>query len=193
MNEVNIETFIRIYDGALAENLCSEIIQRFEADESKQAGRVNSTHGNVIAPNIKQTTELKLKQPEWQDIAQTLAANLAEYLELYKKDVAFLKGCAYRELLTEVFRIKRYNPHEQFNWHIDCPVEESFSRVLAVQWYFNTVDEGGATEFMYQKQSVTPRAGRLVFFPVSWMYRHRGAPPVSSPKYICTNFLRPQF
>ena len=51
----------------------------------------------------------------------------------------------------------------------------------------------GHTEFQDQKVGVQPKAGRLAFFPVAWTYRHRGAPPKSNPKYVCTTFIHPQF
>jgi hypothetical protein len=62
-----------------------------------------------------------------------------------------------------------------------------------VQWYFNDVAEGGATEFEAQNMAIPCVAGRLAFFPVAWTYRHRGAPPVSGPKYVCTTFVRPRW
>jgi hypothetical protein len=62
-----------------------------------------------------------------------------------------------------------------------------------VQWYFNTVDKGGHTEFEDQKLRIKPVEGRLAFFPVGWTYRHRGAPPKSGPKYVCTTFIHPEF
>jgi hypothetical protein len=81
----------------------------------------------------------------------------------------------------------------QFSWHIDCNSQQNHSRCLAVQWYFNDVAEGGATEFEDQQAAIACREGRLAFFPVSWTYRHRGAPPLSGPKYVCTTFIHPRF
>ena len=58
------------------------------------------------------------------------------------------------------------------------------TRVLTAQWFLNDVAEGGATEFAWQGVAVPPREGRLLLAPVGWTYLHRGAPPVSGPKYI---------
>lgn len=187
-----MENFIRVYDNALSPTFCASVIERFEADDNKMMGLVTSNEGN-IAMAEKQTTELLINRPEWTDVADSLMDNLLEHFTRYAHDVKFMAGSDHTELKREVFRLKKYEPGQQFHWHIDCNSKQSFSRVLAAQWYFNTVAKGGRTEFEVQKVKIKPVQGRLALFPVSWMYRHRGAPPLSGPKYICTNFLKPVF
>mgnify|MGYP003314544719 FL=1 len=52
--------------------------------------------------------------------------------------------------------------------------------------YLNTVEEGW-TQF-YNGNQVSPKAGRLVFFPAIWTYLHQGYPPKQT-KYIMTGWM----
>lgn len=185
--------FIKWYDNALDGGICREIIKRFDEDPDTMVGMVSGNEGAETDLKAKQTTELLLTNKAWDDIVDTLQGNLAEYLGKYAQEVKFLAGSDHRDLDGETLRLKKYEPGGQFHWHIDCNSRQNRTRCLAAQWYFNTVDEGGHTEFEDQKVSIQPVEGRLAFFPVAWTYRHRGAPPVSGPKYVCTTFVHPVF
>ena len=189
---VQMENFIRIYDDALPGTVCRKIMDKFESDNRKFAGKVTANEGLVVIDE-KKTTELLLNDKNWECTVKVLLDNLFKYFAIYREDVKFMAGSDHTDLITEIFRIKRYEIGNGFDWHIDCNSKRNNSRVLAIQWYFNTVDEGGHTEFEDQQISIQPVEGRLAFFPVSWMYRHRGCPPSSGPKYICTNFVRPTY
>ena len=185
--------FIRWYDDALAPEICQDIITRFEHDDRKMVGMVSGNQGAEVDLKGKQTSELILQSDDWADIIDTLQQNLFAYLDTYSTDVKFLAGSDHKELQGEPLRLKKYDIGGQFHWHIDCNSQRNRTRALAIQWYFNTVDEGGHTEFEDQNARIQPVEGRLAFFPVAWTYRHRGAPPSSGPKYVCTTFVHPVF
>jgi len=187
------DPFIRWYDGALDQSVCRHIIDRFEADPARSAGMVSGNRGAELDTAAKQTTELILDPEKWSDLIQVLQENLGRYLRVYTRDVKFLAGSDHTALHVEPLRVKKYDIGGQFHWHIDCNSKHNRSRCLAIQWYFNTVDKGGHTEFEDQKMKIKPVEGRLAFFPVGWTYRHRGAPPRSGPKYVCTTFAHPRF
>jgi len=188
-----VSQFIRWYDQALASEVCTDIIARFDADPRKIVGKVSGNLGAEVDLKAKQTSELVLPDEGWSDIKKALEQSLSVTLGLYQRDVKFLAGSDHRELYCEPLRIKKYEIGGQFHWHIDCNSAQNYSRCLAAQWYFNDVAEGGATEFEDQKVAISCVAGRLAFFPVAWTYRHRGAPPASGPKYVCTTFVHPRF
>ena len=54
--------------------------------------------------------------------------------------------------------------------------------------YLNDVEEGGETEFLYQGVKLKPETGKLVIFPTSYMYPHRGNPIYKGEKYIITGW-----
>lgn len=78
-------------------------------------------------------------------------------------------------------------------WHSEVypqkPHNEALHRALLFMFYLNDVTEGGETEFYYQKQNITPKAGRMVIAPAYFTHTHRGLIPVSNDKYILTSWI----
>ena len=66
---------------------------------------------------------------------------------------------------------------------------EALHRVLLWMFYLNDVEEGGTTDFFYQKRSVKPKAGRMVIAPAYFTHTHRGQMPISNDKYILTSWI----
>ena len=65
----------------------------------------------------------------------------------------------------------------------------SRDRVLAWMLYLNDVDEGGETEFLYQHVRFKPKRGDFLVWPGGFTHTHRGNPPISNDKYICTGWV----
>ena len=63
------------------------------------------------------------------------------------------------------------------------------NRLLTIIWYLNDIHEDGYTEF-YSGLKVQPEEGKIMMFPALWPYVHRGFPPKSETKYICTGWIR---
>ena len=185
-----METCIRFYDDVLSGDFCKDVIQRFEHAEGKQRG-LTYTKGNIeeYDKSHKDTIELVISDhPQWRDVEEVLTKSYMEYVQRYIYEFNPLLAIG-QETYREEFRIKKYDIGGLFNWHIDCN-GENYYRILAIQFYFNEVQEGGETEFEYQKARVKPQRGRLIIFPATWTFRHRGAPVISNSKYVCTNYLR---
>ena len=53
--------------------------------------------------------------------------------------------------------------------------------------YLNDVEEGGETEFLYQRKKLKPTKNRAVIWPGSYTHLHRGNPPMET-KYILTGW-----
>ncbi len=177
------QQFFGVYDGALEADFCRSVVARFEADPSKIPGKVgDGTATGSIRPDIKATTEIMLTpdRTDWADVLLHVKQCLQRLLPVYLKP---WKPAFPVPLRTEDFRIARYLPGEHFQYHSDN-IGGSVTRVITAQWYLNDVAEGGATEFPWYGVGVQPRAGRLMLAPVGWTYLHRGAPPISGPKYI---------
>ena len=60
--------------------------------------------------------------------------------------------------------------------------------MIAMLFYLNDVRNGGETEFISGKK-VRPSTGKLVMFPATWNFIHRGVPPKKSKKYIISSYL----
>lgn len=185
-----MEHFIRIYDDVLSAEFCADVIRRFEASPHRFEGMcISADNQREMDRAHKVTTELDISHDStWQDIDDVLKRNYIEYINRYAEEFPDISAIA-GQLSSEVFRLKKYEVGGFFDWHIDC-VGPEFHRVLAIQFYFNDVHEGGETEFEFQALKVKPVRGRLVIFPTVWTYRHRGARVVSNEKYVCTNYVQ---
>ncbi len=179
MTDNTVAALFGIYDRALSAEFCRDVIQRFENDPRKTRGKVGE---GAYRPDFKGTTEIDFAdiRQGWEDVINTVNQSLMLYLRQYMKQ--WSEAFQSVEVHHEGFRMARYNPGEQFNWHSDN-IGSSFTRVMTVMWYLNTVEEGGETDYKWMGQAIKPVEGRMMICPVGWPFFHRGAPPVSGPKY----------
>jgi hypothetical protein len=175
--------YIRVYDGALPAAVCDDIVARFEADEANQE--------QVSYKQIRRFSVLDLSRlPAWRDIHEILFEALVAAVQRYVVD------CAVRWLppnqTIEDFRIKRYRPGtgEEFKPHVDISNADLARRMLVAFWYLNDVAAGGETEFVSLDVAITPRKGRLLMFPPTFLFPHAGRAPISNTKYIVGSYTR---
>ena len=78
-------------------------------------------------------------------------------------------------------------------WHSEIyPLDqtcEHLHRSLLFLVYLNDIEEGGETEFYYQKLKVKPKKGSLVIAPAGFTHTHRGNMPVSDDKYVLAGWI----
>ena len=86
------------------------------------------------------------------------------------------------------YNVKAYEPGGYFHWHDDFVIDRKSPRMIAMLFYLNHVGQGGYTEFINGRK-VHPSIGRLVMFPATWNYIHRGVPPKKNKKYIISTYL----
>tara|TARA_Y100001938_G_C8037782_1_gene404362 strand:+ start:674 stop:1264 length:591 start_codon:yes stop_codon:yes gene_type:complete len=174
---------------ALDPKTCDDIIQRFRHDDRKAPGI--TTSGKVI-PELKKSMDLAISDlDEWEDIDRTLFKSLAENLEEYSKRILEIIGNPLwsSEIKDTGYNIKRYRQNDYYNWHVDCQTYiEGWTRTIAGIWYLNEVEEGGETEFAFGHK-VVPEIGKLILFPATWNFPHRGLSPIKGNKYIITSFV----
>ena len=175
--------------NALDQKTCDDIIQRFRHDDRKAPGI--TTSGKVV-PELKKSMDLAISDlDEWEDIDRTLFQSLAENLEEYAKRILEIIGNPLwsSEIKDTGYNIKRYRQNDYYNWHVDCQTYiEGWTRTIAGIWYLNEVEEGGETEFAFGHK-VVPETGKLILFPATWNFPHRGLSPIKGNKYIITSFV----
>ena len=188
-----LEDFILEIGDSLSKDLCDDIVFMFELEENYKyagftAGGVNQAIKNTVDFIIPKKTD------EWNRVETTLNAALQKGINTYvdhlttKFNYKYIKST----LLTEGFQIQKYSKNEgKYIFHNDFAVQKiadnTTARTLAFIFYLNDVIEGGETEFINSK--VIPKKGKLVLFPASWIFPHKGNMPLSSDKYIITNWL----
>tara|TARA_X000000368_G_C23055124_1_gene723482 strand:+ start:3486 stop:4121 length:636 start_codon:yes stop_codon:yes gene_type:complete len=85
--------------------------------------------------------------------------------------------------------LQKTEPKQGYHpFHAEDTTWDGSTRTLAWMVYFNDVEEGGETEWLYQQLKIKPKAGRVVIWPGSFTHMHRGNPPMEN-KYIATGWL----
>jgi len=87
-------------------------------------------------------------------------------------------------------KLQKTEPGQGYHvWHSEAVNKDTRERVLVVMAYLNDVQEGGETEFLYQKKRVKPVRNRIVVWPSGFTHTHRGNPPLSNAKYVITGWV----
>ncbi len=175
--------------NALESEICEEIILKFKRDERKAPGI--TTSGEVLL-DVKKSIDLNISiLNDWKDIDQILFDSLKIEIDKYNKKLEKFLNIAFwsNKIKDDGYNVKEYKPGDYYNWHVDAFTHpDGWTRTIACIWYLNEVEEGGETEFGCGYK-VTPSKGKLVLFPASWNYPHRGLSPIKGNKYIITSFI----
>lgn len=183
-----VDPFVRVYPDLLEPFLCQTIIDKFEADTRKGAGKVEG-YGTHAA---KRSVDLVISEhADWEYLCRAVELAVATSLRRYRADVPNFDETQRGALRETGFQVQRYEPNgtDGFAYHADVASRPSSERVLAMIAYLNDVAEGGETEFRAQELKVKPKRGSILWFPPTFPYVHRGLVPISNAKYVITCFL----
>jgi hypothetical protein len=191
--------FIFEIPNSLPDALCDDLINMYEIEDYKYEGQ---TLGGVNT-SIKDTTDLVMPKNDkvWERtetiLYKQLMNGLDEYMKHLNKDEYSNINNKYHifdnsDLHVDCFMLQKYNKCKgKYTYHNDFTNESEKNRyrVITFIWYLNDVTDGGETEFFGGKINIKPEKGKLVFFPASWAFPHRGKMPISNDKYIITNWF----
>jgi hypothetical protein len=174
---------IWIIDNQLTPELCRHMIGKFEHDIENQN---EGTTGMGRAPLVKQSEDLMVSRLEhWRPEDKQLQESLGRALVNYQnRMIKLCKHYPIQKLEDTGYQIQRTVPGGFYTWHTDA----ADTRELTFIWYFNDIKHGGYTEFV-DGTRVQPKAGRMVIFPATSAFVHRGVAPESEIKYLCTGWL----
>jgi len=111
-----------------------------------------------------------------------------EVYPLYVQKYSYLKKLATHNILE--VKIQKTKVGEGYHfWHCENAEMKARNRILAFMIYLNDVNEGGETEFLYQKCRFKPEKNTLLVWPSQFTHIHRGNPPLSNDKYIITGWI----
>lgn len=183
--------FIWEKQNALTSEFCKNVIYKFERDIRKKDG---ITLGGVDK-DTKVSTDLSIsKMANWENVDKIFSNSLKQALNEYREYIGSF--CPLNPLMLDLtdtgFQLQRTIGGEGFyNWHHDFTVSPIDGyRLATFIWYLNDVSgPGGETEFE-DGTKITPEEGKLIFFPATWTFMHRGVtPPKGTVKYIATGWL----
>lgn len=180
--------FIEAYPKTFTPEYCEEIIARFEADARREPSKTQRGVNEVVRTGtMLEVAEL----PEWDDVRKKVQEVTRRRINLYVDKYRSMASLANpeRSQITPPL-LEKITAGQGYNWHIDAGPVGTHDRILSTILYLRDVEEGGATEFPYQKAAVKPQQGMMVIFPPFWTHLHRGAEVEGDGvKYNITNFL----
>ncbi|MHB8346982.1 MAG: 2OG-Fe(II) oxygenase [Acidiferrobacterales bacterium] len=187
MIEVKPNSFIYEIRGALAGDVCREMIRRFEANPGQQyAGRIGQAAD--LEQSIKKSTDLRISgRADWKDIDGILVRSLMQNFRVLATRFPFFAANSFKDM---GYNLQRTLPGEHYHWHVDGGPGEFSQRQLVAIWYLNDVPgPGGETEFLSQDVRIRPEEGKLLLFPPFWTHGHRGVTLQDGVKYIATTWV----
>jgi len=191
----------------LSDELCDEIIARFEKDSDIKPGVVGGGGDGadikpIVSP-IKTSLDLAISgKCKWKDIDEILHDKLKEGIDKYTDHLKKLFGgsplepmLSSRDCRDSGYQIQKTVKGGFYSWHSDSCTRDS--RFLTFVWYLSShcsFSEGGGTGFHPLVgdggKVVVPEKGKLLIFPATWTYIHAGLPYFGEgTKYICTGWL----
>ena len=193
-----IKDFIYVKDGSLTEFFCNHIIKKFDSDLRQKDGVLGSG-GKRVDKTIKDTKDILISsQTGWEGedkiFFDALQEGLIEYNEyLITLNEGCCSGFPNPTFITSDtgYKVQKYEPGGSYHWHHDWSMSTNpvASRIFTFMWYLNTIEEkdDGYTEFA-DGTKIQPKVGRLIFFPATWTFLHRGYPP-KVKKYLCNGWI----
>jgi hypothetical protein len=185
--------FIYEVENFLDKRTCEDIIKRFEDDDRKIRGSTVSGVSSAIKVSTDLPIGLENFNSEWGDVNTKIAKLVDKEINNYFKYM-FENGLVTKERPGYTLgscgvampQIQKTVKNGYYRWHHD----EQKDRLITYIIYLNDVEEGigGTTDFKCGK-SIQPRAGKLIFFPATWNYIHRGKKLEKGEKYIMTSFI----
>jgi Rps23 Pro-64 3,4-dihydroxylase Tpa1-like proline 4-hydroxylase len=199
--------YFYINPNSISRELCKKIIDMFDSDNNKYEGvtsgglnkNIKDTQDLVI-PNIPNKTGFDKWSKIQKFLEKELAKNTKEYVKIlddliiknHEKETTNAEYKTFGNVLSNhSFMVQRYTKQKgRYIYHNDFYSDwiEKKYRVITYLWYLNTVEEGGETEF-WGTHTIKPETGKLLLFPASWTFPHRGKMPISCDKYIITGWL----
>jgi hypothetical protein len=178
-----MDSFIRAYTNVIEKEHTEKIIKRFDeiADNSSFAGDAQ------FKSKARRHDDSIMLEDHSGQLVGVINKAIEGYLKVYLDE--FPGG---NEIDAIGFNVKLQRTYPGGGYHVWHSEQgnrsESFARVLVWLLYLNDISEGGETEFLNQRERVSPEAGKLVVWPAAWPWQHRGNPPLTETKYIATGW-----
>jgi|TARA_R100000482_G_scaffold103233_1_gene46093 hypothetical protein len=203
---ISPDPFIWIRDYALEPDFCEHVIAKFQEDTENTY--VGLTGFPPRVSPIKTSRDLRTDIHEhWIEETGVFRENLRVALQEYVNHIqshivlptyehneqlpyAQFPMCT-GDIIDYGFQIQETKPYGCYDWHEDSLINfvDRHERTLTYLYYLNDIFDDGCTEFM-NGFKVPPRQGRLIIFPSTWTYMHRGGILHGQQnKYIATGWI----
>ena len=201
-----MEKFVLEIPNFIPNDVCTSIIRRFENDDRKIEGYFTYPVGDQVVTRVKNNIELSiLSCSGWEDVGTLfLDYTMKAYTEYTKHLKSTFSGygdpmypvydreSGVKNISCIGFPIQRLGKGDMYDWHHDGD-DISKANFIQIIFYLNTLQEnqGGCTEFIDCKK-VRPETGKVLMYPCSWTFPHKGGEVLGGYKYICTTTISSQ-
>ena len=190
---VNINNFIGVYDGYITKEECNKAINIFEAQDKlrKTVNRIRGEGAKVSHKHDQQYFMVGENIEIWHTQLKSMLINFELAWKHYEEHTGITEAFSLPDLHYTSLKIQKTLPTEGYHlWHVEhAKGFDNECRAAVFSIYLNDVEEGGETEFLHFSKRVKPKTGRIVIWPASFPYLHRGNPPLSGEKYLLTSWL----
>jgi len=179
-----------IFGYYIDKKICEDLIDYHKKSLSKTAGKLQIEGKSGVDKTQKNSTDVAINVDSNDKEIQNYHNALSEVLKKYKKKYIYC-NVQQAEWGMEGWNIQKYNPGEgYFKIHYERTGPGSMARHLTFMTYLNDVEDGGETEFIYQKLKVKPETGLTLIWGSDWTFTHRGITSPTQTKYIATGWYR---
>ncbi len=190
--QIKIDNFIGVFENAFNDEFCNEVIEFY--NNMEKAGFTHSesginNHGKLSKDSDSIfLTNIKTIKPSSEINRFFLNTFWDSIYSEYKKKYGILDNTD-RHQIYETKIQKTLVGGGFHDWHYEASGKPENNRLLNVQLYLNTVNEGGETEFLYEQRREKAEQGKLLIYPSSMTHTHRGNTPLSNDKYILNGWI----
>ena len=190
------DNFIGIYRDVYPEGYCHHLIGEFERLTQSGAG-CNRQSSEGSYKHNKNDLQLGLNfgvhtASPFEGVAATdvFFSGLQRCYESYAEEFSVLKN---DRIHGTAMKMQRTDPGGGYHiWHNEQGNGEHAARVLVYMLYLNDFGEndGGETEFLYQRKRIRPEANTMLLWPAAFTHAHRGNTVLGNQsKYIVTGWF----
>ena len=198
MTKSDFSDFIGVWPNFVPGSFCDQLIEYgenfLEERSSCLVGNLDSPDGTEIMDGATmyggqqnrsdKSFLINYASDTWTiQVNQMLKACMLHYTYMYSQ----LKNVG---LVSSDIKFQRTNPGGGYHLYHYENAHAAFSQ-REVTWmiYLNDIEEGGETEFQYQKRRIKPTKGTVVVFPAGYTHVHKGNLVMGDrDKYIVTGW-----
>lgn len=200
-SHIDIDNGIGVFDGVVSPEVCQGLITLYEARAALNKRTVvrNDLH-------LRDESQFYAYDPHDPNSLRADCLISSDDSSLYKSVISAFWDDCYSQYLQAYpildgvarhgigyIKIQKTSPGGGYHaWHCEHGAAIGGRRLGFFILYLNTIRAGGETEFLYQSRRIEAVEGRIVLAPSSFMYTHRGNPPLKVDKYIITGWLEYQ-
>jgi prolyl 4-hydroxylase len=187
---LNLEQGDGFINGWVIEDLslCDQIISFFNKSLNKHDGTVHRNNMLFVDKSEKLSVDCSLLDD--MDLANKYAEQLQKVCDKYIEKYPYCnEGKEWG--IAENINVQGYpkgGGYFKYHFERNCGEGVVGSRHLVFMTYLNDVEDGGETEFLYQKIKIKPKKGLTVIFPADWTFTHRGIASPTEEKFIVTGW-----